>query len=351
MRYRLGSPILGKLSPSDGVTVRLSEDARKCVVFFGVSSPEGEDGIAYAGTGALVAVIEPDGWGFAYLVTNRHIAEALSRDTHFFIRANRKDGSAVPLHIDRVEWVYPDDRSVDLAVVPFALEVKDFDQSYFSLTHVMLNFEKPRAIMPGDPINIVGLFRLHIGAKRNIPIVHSGHLAALADPHEKVPVRNPITKELIESEVYLVEAQTLDGLSGSPVWLHETIDVVEKVDYMGAHPKMYGSAMLMGIYQGSWDGEPGTILANDRNLKGNRRVPIGMGIVVPGYKLTELIMNHPKLMADREARKRAQKEQSAATMDSAFPDRPATDENPNHREDFTRLLGAAARKPEPEGRT
>src|SRR5207249_413118 len=119
-----------------------------------------------------------------------------------------------------------------------------------------------------------------------------------------------------------------------------------KVDYMGTHPKMYGSAMLMGIYQSSWDGEPGTILANDRNLKGTRRVPLGMGTVVPGYKLTDFIMNHPKLKANRDARKNAHKEQRAATMDSAFPDPLANDVNPTHREDFRNLLNAAARKPE-----
>ena len=100
---------MGRSSLGDGVTVRLSEDARKCVVFFGVSSPDGEDGIQYGGTGTLIGLIdETDGhFGFAYLVTNRHIAERLSNDTGFYIRANRKDGTAFPIPIESLDWSYP----------------------------------------------------------------------------------------------------------------------------------------------------------------------------------------------------------------------------------------------------
>ena len=38
-------------------------------------------------------------------------------------------------------------------------------------------------------------------------------------------MRNKTTIETIDAQVYLVEAQTLDGLSGSPAFVHEIIDL------------------------------------------------------------------------------------------------------------------------------
>jgi hypothetical protein len=58
---------------------------------------------------------------------------------------------------------------------------------------------------------------------------------------------------------------------------------------------------LFGLYAGSWDGEPGEILAADRNLSGGKRVPVGMGLVVPADKIIELIRDHPELKRQRQA--------------------------------------------------
>jgi len=43
----------------------------------------------------------------------------------------------------------------------------------------------------------------------------TGNVAVLPDPIERIPIRDRTTGEIVEAEVYLVEAQTLDGLSGS----------------------------------------------------------------------------------------------------------------------------------------
>jgi hypothetical protein len=64
-RYTLGPPIFG---PSEfDVTMRIHDDARRCVVFFG--GPEPSKGtIKYRGTGFLAAYPDPtDGKRYAYL--------------------------------------------------------------------------------------------------------------------------------------------------------------------------------------------------------------------------------------------------------------------------------------------
>ena len=193
----------------------------------------------------------------------------------------------------------------------------------------------PTAIFCGDTISLVGLFRLHAGSKRNVPIVHTGHIASVPDPNEKIPLTDRNGRS-IEVASYLIEAQTLDGLSGSPVLYYE-------------RTKQGTNVRVLGIYQGSWDGEPGKIFAEDRNFVDDRiRVPVGMGLVVPGERIIELVRNHPSIQEERKRQREARLKHAAATMDAGFSSLPATDANPTHREDFMRLLGEAARKREQE---
>jgi hypothetical protein len=58
------------------------------------------------------------------------------------------------------------------------------------------------------------------------------------------------------------------------------------------HPVAYGANKLFGIWQGSWDNEPGVILAEDRGFNEKIRVPVGMGLVTPAEELIKLISNH-----------------------------------------------------------
>jgi hypothetical protein len=326
--------------------VRISENARRCVVFFGVAAPE--DKIEYGGTGFLIDWVEGD-LHWPHLVTARHVAEALSQHESFFLRANLLSGEASLLEIEHVRWVFPDDETVDLAVVPFGLNIQAMDHVHIPLAEHLAQFDKPNAICCGDAINIVGLFRLHHGNRRAVPFVHCGWISVLPDPKERVPVKNRVTGKTLESEVFLVEAQTLSGLSGSPVFMHEEIGFTGggPINRHGAFPIIRGLVKLLGVYQGSWDGDPGEILAKDRGFSGQIRVPIGMGVVVPANKIEDLIKN-PALKEDRRVRGEAYRAKHAAVSDSAIPVPPASDANPKHREDFNSLLNAAVKKPAQE---
>jgi hypothetical protein len=286
--------------------MRISESALKSVVFFGVPAPNVEGNISYGSTGTLIGWVEP-GHTTGYIVTCRHVAVELNNysDTGFFIRVNKLDGTAVAIPVEKMDWSFPEDPSVDLAAASFMLDGADYDQIYYGLPHGLFDFSLPRdiAILPGDDINIVGLFRLHKGTSRNVAVVHSGQIAVLADPNEKVPVEDQ-NKVRVTSEVYIANIQTLDGLSGSAAYIHETINLTGMTAEGGKIPIAHGDVKLFGIYQGSWEGEPGKLLANDRSFSGNVRVPVGMGLIVPGYKLKDFLMNHPRLKNERAEERR-----------------------------------------------
>ncbi len=347
MRYTLGSPISARLNPCDGFTVRISEDARRTVVFFGTPSADEQGVIEYGGTGFLVSYPE-EGIRFGYLITARHVAERVQPENGVIVRINDMQGGSQPIEIDSIYWAYHPDKTVDVAASPCLIDDKQFDVRYYDLEdHVKRDAHEFR-VRCGDPINVVGLFRFHPGSQRNVPIVHSGNIAILPDPKEKISIKDRTTNKRRDVEGYLIEAQTFEGLSGAPVFQREMLELPNYPKKNGSGPAVFSGVQLLGVYQGAWDGEASELVAKDRKWKGDRRVPIGMGIVVPGERVWELIVNHRELKKRRSEILEQRKLRGAAVTDSVLPDAQPTDENPKHQEDFTRLVGVAARKP-PQG--
>jgi hypothetical protein len=342
MLYRLGPT---QYQWNGGLRVAISADTRKCVVFFGKLVPpkagansKASSEVAYGGTGFLAAYND-EGYTFRYLVTCRHVAKRL--EDGFFLRLNTVAGGSEELPIDvDAHWQYHPDKTVDIAVTNIGINALQFDHFAVPLSKI----SKRENIGAGQRMHIVGLFRLHYGKRRNVPIVHTGHIAALADPVEKIAITDRTTGKRVLSEAYLVEAQTLEGLSGSPVFVQEYVAFPIMADGEGKIIATFGEVNLLGVYQGAWDGRPGEILETDRNMAGDYRIPVGMGMVVPIEKVIELIEGNDDLKKWREESKDQERASRAAITDSAFPAAPAKDANPQHREDFTSLLSAAARK-------
>lgn len=189
----------------------ISNDVRKCVVFFAKPVPPkpGEpdkraENVAYGGTGFL-ASYHSGGYMFRYLVTCRHVAEEL--DVDFFMSLNTNEGPSELAPIEVADWQYHPDPTVDIALTRIGLNARYYD-------HLALELSRSANkgnIACGQRIHIVGLFRLHRGSNRNVPIVHTGHIAVLADPKEKIAVEDRHGKR-IESECYLVESTDIGGL-------------------------------------------------------------------------------------------------------------------------------------------
>ena len=274
-------------------------------MFLGGPSPKAE--IKYHGTCFLAAFKDFDGKLYSYIVTARHVAAAVQGDDTFFIRANLKaGGGSEPIPIHNIDWAYSDDdKTIDLAVAAHYLDKSKYDLDYLNLdtTTQLGNFAGSDDVIRshvacGDEVCVVGLFHLHSGKARNVPVVHTGHIAVLADPDERIPLRNKLTEKTVRSEVHLVEIQSLDGLSGSPAFIAQMMDLPIRTPE-GNHPQAYAGVKLLGIYVGSWDGDPDEVLKKDRRLSDGTKVPVGMGLVVPANKLVDLIRTHPKLVDGR----------------------------------------------------
>lgn len=268
-----------------GEHMRIKSDIRKTVVFVGHMDTNGP--FRPVGTAFLFMHDR-----LLYLVTARHIAEQFG-DEPFYIRMNGENGGVINAHMDllsftehEITWFFPEDTNVDLAVLPFAFDIEGFGADFLILSthHAAILEMAPSAIGCGDFCYVVGLFSLHSGKGRVLPVVHTGHIAMMPDRRERIETqdwRKP--GSTIDVEGYLVEVSNLQGLSGSPVMVRPSRIMTAQSQKGTPVTGVVGAEnyWLLGVWQGSWEGRP-------IGLQGPR-VPVGMGVVTPVEKLIELL--------------------------------------------------------------
>jgi hypothetical protein len=113
-------------------------------------------------------------------------------------------------------------------------------------------------------------------------------------------------RKTILTRAYLIESQSLSGLSGAPVFVrasnHHVSDELIKSN-PGVSPDEMGDAVamwhinLIGIWQGAWDAPPTDVLGVERGK--DIRVPVGMGVVTP-IDYVHYILENDDLTAMRE---------------------------------------------------
>ena len=307
---------------SPGVRVRVSDSILDTVVFLGYpTSAPGRGGIECIGTGFLLKYDD-----VPHLVTVRHVAEHFGDDP-FLIRANRYDRTGHNIPVDQVKWHYHDDPAIDVAVIPFDLSLGKggYNARYIDDARETWWWNKARKYGAGigDLIYTVGLFRVLAGVGRNMPVVHFGTIARGIDWIEKVPIRDWRDKtKTIETDAYLVEAQSLSGLSGAPVFIRASNCRVDP-DTVAANPHIsdmeeLGDAVamwklhLLGMWQGSWDAPPEQVLGLAQGKE--VRVPVGMGVVIPADHI------HAALEGDELKKIRAEIKAKAALSNASSLD-------------------------------
>jgi hypothetical protein len=366
IKYTLGPERLVPIGGTPGLYMRISDDLRKSVVFFGYPDTRpGRGGIDCIGTGFLLRYA-----GIGYLVTAKHLSHGLGSDP-FLIRVNKCDGSSVNLRADQIPWLEHPDPSVDVSAIPMHLGTgSPFDAIYINGDAMMANAEQLKAenVGVGTETYTVGLFRLLSGERRNMPVCHFGEVA-LMPSDEKIPVADWTDvdgKRRIFVDGYLVEAQSLGGLSGSPVFYRpeETLDLSGVFNVIPSAARRptdkpqvavpRSQLRLLGLWQGAWDAPPDEVRAAQQGLSDDARVGVGMGIVVPCERISELL-EMPEVKKQREAiSKELEADRAAAKTQSARPTSSvavASETNPNAREDFNSLVAAAMRKQKPAGQT
>jgi hypothetical protein len=331
---------------SGGWHVRVGREVQSCVVFIGFSDPRSLTGFDCQGTGFLLFHD-----GGAYLITARHVAETVD-GSPFAIRVNHA-GKAVPLEQDCAEWHYHPDDTVDVAATPLVLPAGAGFAAKYIHPDIILSEDAIKAgetFDVGDFCYTVGLFKYIYGDKQNIPFVHVGHLAVVPPQGERIPVYNRLKQRTDRVEAYLIECNAIDGASGSPVFLRTAVGwgpIHTKSGNAKTVQLVEDKIRLLGVFLGAWFEPPDE--TRSKAIQTPRKggvVPVGVGVVVPTSKIFE-VLDMPKLKSDRDKAKQsgAARQASADEHDGAPA---ATDENPTHREDFSRLLGEAARKREQE---
>jgi len=315
--------------------MRVPDLIRTCVGFVGYE-PVGGGPILLAGTAFFVARSLPGtGYSFKYIVTAKHVIDGI-RDqliNKVYLRFNFKDGYAHWLETPIQSWAFhPDDSDVDVAVTALP-ETEPLDFGMIPLTEFATEERIARdGIGIGDEVVITGLFAHHFGQRKNIPIVRIGNIAAM--PEERLEVKH---FGLIEA--YLIEARSIGGLSGSPVFAHLGISrmIAGEVRFQYGHPSM----CLLGLMHGHYDLQPaGSSLSAER-------VNMGIGIVVPATKILEVI-NQPRIKNVQDKVEKELRERLLPTADTASENSELTGLTQNEFENILRRVSEKVPEPESE---
>jgi hypothetical protein len=261
------------------------------VVFIGVVDDRGR--FVPLGTG-FYTVKSDGGYLFQQVVTARHVIDQIAGDK-VYLRANLKAGGTEVFISLKADWTFhpnvPHGQYIDIAVLPSHVPPDKFDIKHMNIEADMLTSAAvdEQNIGIGDEVFFVGLFTNHYGQSRNIPVVRCGTLAAM--PHE------PMETEYGFIEGYLVEARSLGGLSGSPVFTQSSLwGVRADGSVTMRHGKIW---YFLGVFCGHWlvqNPEDAVAVKDGTRETGN--INTGMGIVVPASKVLETI-DQPLLAARR----------------------------------------------------
>jgi hypothetical protein len=188
---------------------------------------------------------------------------------------------------------------VDAAVYPWTIRDVPFASFPFSrfvkAEHHKYLMDSNPGIGIGDEIFITGLFRKLAGQTRITPIVRHGHIAMM--PQEPIPTAN-----YGAGFYYLVEAFSTAGLSGSPVFVNETV----YFEYRGSRPRAFpenqniarvaqavGPTHCLGLVHGLMPIE--TMVELGGKADSDQKWHSGISMVVPATQILEIV-NQPKLI-------------------------------------------------------
>jgi hypothetical protein len=132
----------------------------------------------------------------------------------------------------------------------------------------------------GDEVFITGLFRHHGGTRQN-PIVRVGNIASFAE--EKIQTEN-----FGQILGYLIEARSLGGLSGSPVFVN--LGPVRRIGGKAVNSIGKTSILFLGLIHGHYGAKGADIDQIGANAVIPDRVNTGIAIVVPFYHVQEVFV-------------------------------------------------------------
>jgi hypothetical protein len=206
----------------------------------------------------------------------------------------------------------------------------------------------------GDDCFIIGRFINHEGQQKNQPSLRFGNIAQM--PYEPI-MRQTLDGRRVPQDSYLVEAHSISGYSGSPVFVHLAPGYLRPERPLLRSDVWHGP-WLLGITWGYLQGQEVPVYNRDpasgRLTKSHMVAQTNSGMmgVVPAWKLDSL-MRDPRLVRLRQSRYKEEmreREKSLVplktTSDLAPESEPLTkDDSPAHKENVERLLPAVTEAP------
>ncbi|MDA2916689.1 serine protease [Nitrospinae bacterium AH_259_B05_G02_I21] len=310
--YRLGGKPQYSIGLKPGELMQVPPEIKKSVAFVCCNT---KDGMRLAGTAFFVHLpVGGDiGGVFVYLVTAKHIIDKIketSIDQLVYIRVNLKDRAADFIKVPMADLKFhPEDASVDVAVIqmPTFGDLVDIRTVPLDLMVATDEVIAEEGIDIGDEVFLVGLFSEHYGSRRNIPILRVGNIAQM--PEE------PIMTSMGLMEAYLIEARSIGGISGSPVFVH--LGGIRTTFKGEAQSSKFDYAYyLLGLMHGHWDlpAPDADMLVED--ILTDERINMGIAIVVPIQKILEVI-NQEELVERRDRAREEQQQNRLPTPDEA----------------------------------
>ena len=276
------------------------DEIRKCVVFLSYRSQRGYE---LAGTAFFVGVPLEDVQGawLHYLVTAKHVIDHIrlkSIDQRVYIRINTHQEGAKLVESPIEDWraAPQDNEAIDIALFAWVPQSDVFDFRVIPLA----NFASAEVVDTwgfgvGDEVFFPGLFVNHHGRERNVPIVRGGTIAAMPD--------ELVQTELGAMRAYLVEARSIGGLSGSPVFVHAG-GIREDPETGKFRMLAEAQFRLLGVMHGHWGVQN---VSSDVPIA-DEVVNMGIGIVVPIGAVADLLDDPEVVMQREEVRQRAIKD-------------------------------------------
>lgn len=322
--------------------MRLPDEVLKCVGFIGEVTHHDSTGAQgdLCATGFFVAVPceapELQEMRTCYFVTAKHVATDLKgREAYFLVNAKRGGVVGISGVVGEHWFLHPTDDAADVAVIQVVMD-GEADISAIALEH----FGLPKRLNElkigiGDEVFATGLFTAVPGQTRNMPIVRHGNIAML--PAEQIQT------ELGYADVYLVEARSIGGLSGSPIFVRHTLAInVQRPSGENDIAFLNGPGItLLGLMHGHWDIKESEINNPKISQDRKRGVNLGIGIVVPAFKIYETLYS-PALVHMRREQERALLQKSTPGMDTG---RRKDDDKPEFtQQDFEAALKKVSRK-------
>jgi hypothetical protein len=312
-----------------------------------------------------------------YAVTNWHV---VCDQGCSVIRLNTLDGGTDVIEFGPEEWHFMPGK-YDVAITPLSIDGRIHRVSNTST----LLFAQARRPAPdprigiGDDVFMIGLFVDHDGITTNVPSARFGNISMM--PNSRATIKQP-TGYLGES--FVIDMHSRTGFSGSPVYVYRTFgadlaqgggyefediefnDLNKLAERAQGKPFSHIKGRLqirtlfefLGIHWGQFP-EKWELKDKKRVAESARKHLItdgayvegmsGMTCVIPAWQIME-VLDMPPLKGPRDEYFAAEKAAKVTSRSVPKPESAphATDENPNHREDFMRLQGAAARKQKPD---